>query len=67
MSHALRVFCPNEQCGAMIALYDRGVFEPLRARIIFGRGGVQTLICTVCGARRQWHTIPIGQLVTYKR
>jgi len=51
----------------MIALYERGVFEPLRARIVFGRGGVQTLICTECGARREWHTMPIGRMVTYKR
>ena len=67
MPHALRIFCPNERCDVLIALYHRGVFEPLRAHIVFGRGGVQTLICTECGARREWHTMPIGRMVTYKR
>ena len=65
MPHALRVLCPNDACRAMIALFGPGeVFEPLRARIVFGRGGVQTLICTECGAQRQWFTRPVGRMVT---
>jgi hypothetical protein len=65
VSNALRVLCPNEMCRALMALYGRGTFDPLRARIVFGRGGVQTLICTECGAHREWHTIPVERLVTF--
>ena len=67
MAHPLRILCPNEQCQAMIALLQSdGTFDPLRARIAFGRGGIQTLICTECGAQRQWLTRPLGQMVTAK-
>ena len=34
MPHALRIVCPNERCKAMIALMERGTFQPLRARIV---------------------------------
>ena len=65
MPNALRIFCPNEQCKAMIALLERRRFEPLRARIVFGRDS-QTLICTECGAQRQWLTRPLSRMVTYR-
>jgi hypothetical protein len=63
--NALRILCPNEQCQAMIALYDKGTFEPLRARIVFGHDS-QTLICTECGARRQWLTQRVSRMVTWR-
>ena len=66
VSHALRILCPNEHCQAMIALMERGTFEPLRARIVFGRGSA-TLICTDCGARRQWLPQRPSRMVTYRR
>ena len=66
MPNALRILCPNEQCGALIALMQRGTFEPLRARIVFGRGSV-TLICTDCGAQRQWLPRAPSRMVTYQR
>ena len=65
MPNALRILCPNDACGAMIGLMERGTFEPLRARVEFGRDS-QTLICTVCGARRQWLTQRLSRMVTYR-
>ena len=32
--------------------------------VVFGRGGIQTLICTECGTQRQWFTRPVGRMVT---
>ena len=66
VSHALRILCPNEHCQAMIALMERGTFEPLRARIVFGRESA-TLICTDCGAQRQWLPRAPSRMVTYQR
>jgi hypothetical protein len=66
MPDALRIFYPNAQCGAMIALVQRSTFEPLRARIVFGRDA-HTLICTECGAQRQWLSQPLSRMVPYRR
>ena len=66
MPNALRILCSDERCGAMIALFERGTFEPLRAKIVFGRDS-QTLICTECGAQRQWLPRPLSRMVSYRR
>jgi hypothetical protein len=66
MPNALRILCSDERCGAMIGLLERGTFEPLKARIVFGRDA-QTLICTECGAQRQWLTRPLSRMVPYRR
>jgi hypothetical protein len=63
--NALRIFCPNEQCAVLIGLLERGAFNPLRARIVFG-GNSQTLICTECGAQRQWLPQRLERMVTWR-